>query len=680
MDYEVVQQHERSHHTGIPYKLYNTSNQMPRNGRQPGGTMSRSRRELDHDIELDVDPRDPRMYYESTSLPMTFVTTSTNIDVSPLAAGQRTTKNSLLFHEYDDDEDDSYRQISRHPEQETKKCLDAFQVAPLSDARAFEYALRTEHYDNKWAQHYDSQTNREQGRAEMRYADCHLDNKIEFLPSFDNTQGPSPQRRRVQPEPYESRPVCRPHGRQRALRRHVSDSNIARHTNVARGFPSRNVGTQPCERDRIIQYSRFQKDTERLPGGRPTHDEKDREKTLNRSQSLSIGLGRSSNSAEPVDKYTAAAAAAALRHQYSLDECPVVTASFADGVDPYEVAPNEPRTRHREFPDNQFANRESSPSVQGKCAPRNPRRQQSENDIPGSQLLAGMTRYPTKPRRENDSDTQPSFTTPKCQKQHFLGSKRSPRDMLLDEQKQMPSRSSCSDARNSVELSISNVDASGQTCAAPLRRKSSLARTGACPDHVARLVRHHSDSFVHLRKARHESPSVRQVRRYHSTEDLASSRIQRARGLGRQLSMMSISEDEEPTWTQDDEHSADRWDCQPADSRKQQRSIHVDDSMTKTVEVAPGNFTVLRGAKETWDAIQDGFVLIRQCKECYEECCFIMDADYFLCPCCKCIGLVSSNSDNGFEGGVGLGLSTQLMKTIAAQRRTCKRPTKAGAR
>jgi len=56
-----------------------------------------------------------------------------------------------------------------------------------------------------------------------------------------------------------------------------------------------------------------------------------------------------------------------------------------------------------------------------------------------------------------------------------------------------------------------------------------------------------------------------------------------------------------------------------------------------TIEVAPGVNLILRGAKETREAIQSDFFVPVQCFSCgTDDVLFaIADADYFVCPCCQ---------------------------------------------
>lgn len=80
---------------------------------------------------------------------------------------------------------------------------------------------------------------------------------------------------------------------------------------------------------------------------------------------------------------------------------------------------------------------------------------------------------------------------------------------------------------------------------------------------------------------------------------------------------------------------------------------------TTTIEVQPGVNLPLRGKDETLQAIACNFSLQTICMVCSLELACIADAEYVLCPVCKSISPIDSNTGNG--GGVGLG-STQLAK------------------
>ena len=76
------------------------------------------------------------------------------------------------------------------------------------------------------------------------------------------------------------------------------------------------------------------------------------------------------------------------------------------------------------------------------------------------------------------------------------------------------------------------------------------------------------------------------------------------------------------------------------------------------IEVAPGIVMRLRGAKETKQALQDGFVLRCDCLACQESILCIATAEYVLCPTCRVINPVQDSiGTNEVDGGVGLGIA-----------------------
>lgn len=89
-------------------------------------------------------------------------------------------------------------------------------------------------------------------------------------------------------------------------------------------------------------------------------------------------------------------------------------------------------------------------------------------------------------------------------------------------------------------------------------------------------------------------------------------------------------------------------------SRKLAAFDHDPVATERRIEIAPGLSERLRGADETWQAIENDFYLPCMCLVCNQDICCIMDATYVLCPVCK----VVSPLENGCEaGGVGLGFT-----------------------
>jgi hypothetical protein len=77
----------------------------------------------------------------------------------------------------------------------------------------------------------------------------------------------------------------------------------------------------------------------------------------------------------------------------------------------------------------------------------------------------------------------------------------------------------------------------------------------------------------------------------------------------------------------------------------------------KSIEIAPGQYLRLRGADETWRAIELDFHMAGECMCCTLTIFCIQDANFVLCPEFR---VVSPMERTGFgerseEGGVGLG-------------------------
>lgn len=72
------------------------------------------------------------------------------------------------------------------------------------------------------------------------------------------------------------------------------------------------------------------------------------------------------------------------------------------------------------------------------------------------------------------------------------------------------------------------------------------------------------------------------------------------------------------------------------------------------IEISPGVFERLRGAQETWQAVEEGNVAHPSCMLCCLELMCVADAEYVLCPDCKVVSMVEGSRRG--KGGVGLGL------------------------
>jgi hypothetical protein len=73
-----------------------------------------------------------------------------------------------------------------------------------------------------------------------------------------------------------------------------------------------------------------------------------------------------------------------------------------------------------------------------------------------------------------------------------------------------------------------------------------------------------------------------------------------------------------------------------------------------TIEIFPGVHARLRGADETWNAIENDYYMPAECICCESTIFCIQNADYVLCPDCRVVSRMESISYRG-TGGVGLG-------------------------
>jgi hypothetical protein len=72
------------------------------------------------------------------------------------------------------------------------------------------------------------------------------------------------------------------------------------------------------------------------------------------------------------------------------------------------------------------------------------------------------------------------------------------------------------------------------------------------------------------------------------------------------------------------------------------------------VEISPGVQVRLRGADETWKAIEHDYYMPTECVCCESTIFYIQDADYVLCPNCRVVSRLEGSSSRGI-GRVGLG-------------------------
>ena len=86
------------------------------------------------------------------------------------------------------------------------------------------------------------------------------------------------------------------------------------------------------------------------------------------------------------------------------------------------------------------------------------------------------------------------------------------------------------------------------------------------------------------------------------------------------------------------------------------RPTHRVEQPVMYMEISPGQRVRLRGARETWQCVENDFYLPTTCFSCDTDLCCIMDASYVLCPLCKVVSPVEGWAA-GPDGGVGLGFT-----------------------
>jgi hypothetical protein len=77
-------------------------------------------------------------------------------------------------------------------------------------------------------------------------------------------------------------------------------------------------------------------------------------------------------------------------------------------------------------------------------------------------------------------------------------------------------------------------------------------------------------------------------------------------------------------------------------------------SSQPTIEISPGVHVRLRGASETWEAIENDYYMPAECICCESTIFCIQNAVFVLCPDCRVVSRMEGVSSRGM-GGVGLG-------------------------
>jgi hypothetical protein len=102
-----------------------------------------------------------------------------------------------------------------------------------------------------------------------------------------------------------------------------------------------------------------------------------------------------------------------------------------------------------------------------------------------------------------------------------------------------------------------------------------------------------------------------------------------------------------------DNSSSSGWKCSSA-MELSQMPPPPEPSSLPTIEIFPGVHVRLRGADETWKAIENDYYMPAECICCESTIFCIQNADYVLCPDCRVVSRMEGLSYRGI-GGVGLG-------------------------
>jgi len=84
---------------------------------------------------------------------------------------------------------------------------------------------------------------------------------------------------------------------------------------------------------------------------------------------------------------------------------------------------------------------------------------------------------------------------------------------------------------------------------------------------------------------------------------------------------------------------------------------------SKMIEIFPGVFVPLRGADETWSAIERDFYMPAVCLDCNKSIFCIEDAEFVLCPICRVVSPMEggSASETNTQQGVGIGFTFEQL-------------------
>ena len=85
------------------------------------------------------------------------------------------------------------------------------------------------------------------------------------------------------------------------------------------------------------------------------------------------------------------------------------------------------------------------------------------------------------------------------------------------------------------------------------------------------------------------------------------------------------------------------------------------------IEIAPGVYSPLRSAAETFKAIENDFYVRLTCENCNKPIFCIQNAKHVLCPHCRQVSFMDSCGEDAY--GVGMGFSIEFLVCSQMQRR-----------
>jgi hypothetical protein len=115
----------------------------------------------------------------------------------------------------------------------------------------------------------------------------------------------------------------------------------------------------------------------------------------------------------------------------------------------------------------------------------------------------------------------------------------------------------------------------------------------------------------------------------------------------------SSSEESTDYWIGSTSSHSSSWDRERP-SMPELSQMPPSSSSQPTIEISPGVHVRLRGASETWKAIEHDYYMPAECVCCESTIFCIQNADFVLCPDCRVVSRMEGVSSCGM-GGVGLG-------------------------